>query len=283
MEAHQETAIPAIDSPNFKLAQTSDKESTDRILGINIQGVQRAYPIRILNWHEIINDSIGGQPIMITYCPLCGSGIAFKSEQSGFGVSGLLFNSDVLLYDRKTESLWSQIGMRAIAGERKGEELSSIPLIHTTLSQWLKMFPQSEILSTETGYKRDYSRSPYAGYENTPHTYFDVSNKAPSTFHPKSLVLGIRSGAKFKAYPYERLDKLNQNTIHDRINGKNVVINWDSQAEKRACKHLSIARLCPRNTNVLVCMVCLSPRYIIIRTKTIIDTFLTRVLFKPIY
>ena len=224
-------AIPAIDSPNFRLAQPSDKNNQGRILGVDIYGVQRAYPISILNWHEIVNDTLNGHPVMITYCPLCGSGIAFESESAGFGVSGLLFNSDVLLYDRKTESLWSQIGMRAISGERKGEHLKSIALVHTTLSQWLKMFPTSEILSSNTGFKRDYSRSPYAGYEKSPHTYFDVSNKAPDIFHPKSLVLGVRVGNQFKAYPYERLSKLGQKHIRDQINGKYITINWDAQAQ----------------------------------------------------
>ncbi len=224
-------AIPSIDKPKFRTPTEAELSSSARVLAINYRGIQRAYPINILNWHEIVNDNINDQPFMVTYCPLCGSGIAFESEESGFGVSGLLYNSDVLLYDRATSSLWSQIGMRAISGKRKGETLKPIAVTHTTLSSWLKKFPDSDILSTETGFKRDYSTSPYAGYEKTPHLFFKVNKKAPDIFHPKSLVLGVRVDGGQKAYPYEVLAKNNQREIHDSINGKKVLIEWDAEAK----------------------------------------------------
>ena len=110
--------IPAIDEPLFVDSSRAGLSDTDRVLGLSFGAVARAYPVRILNWHEIVNDRIADQPVAVTYCPLCGSGMAFDARVGGqitrFGVSGLLYNSDVLLYDRRTGSLWSQIMARAV-------------------------------------------------------------------------------------------------------------------------------------------------------------------------
>ncbi|MFK8017933.1 MAG: DUF3179 domain-containing protein [Gammaproteobacteria bacterium] len=227
-------AIPAIDKPAYLAPDEEARRSRERVLALDFGGVRRAYPIRILNWHEIVNDSAGGHHYMVTYCPLCGSGMAFESEPEGFGVSGLLYNSDVLLYDRRTLSLWSQIGMRAISGERKGEVLIPIRLTHTTLAGWLEDQPDSEILSTETGFKRNYEQSPYAGYEKTPNLFFKVKHKAPDFLHPKSLVLGVQIGDVKKAYPYATLDAGGARQFTEQINGKRVVIHWDSDAKSAA-------------------------------------------------
>jgi len=126
--------IPAIDRPEF--INASDAyflKADDRILGIKIDGIAKAYPISILNWHEIVNDSTGGAAYTITYCPLCGTGVAFNRDVNkrtlSFGVSGLLYNSDVLLYDRESESLWSQILGKAVTGNYKGTNLSMLARI----------------------------------------------------------------------------------------------------------------------------------------------------------
>lgn len=124
--------IPALDEPEFVDAGDARfLEPDDRILGISLGGSARAYPVRILNYHEIVNDRIGTEPVVITYCPLCGSGMAFASEVDGrlltFGVSGLLYNSDVLLFDRQTESLWSQLRKQAVTGPLKGLNLEMLP------------------------------------------------------------------------------------------------------------------------------------------------------------
>jgi hypothetical protein len=138
--------IPSIDEPKFVAAGDADfLRGSDDVLGIVRNGVARAYPIRIMNWHEIVNDDIGGERIALTYCPLCGTGVAFASKSGGrplsFGVSGLRYNSDMLLYDRETESLWSQIKKQAIAGPLAGRKLDALPLIHTTWSAWLRDHP----------------------------------------------------------------------------------------------------------------------------------------------
>ena len=133
--------IPSIDRPNFISVDKADYlKDEDRVLGIDYQGETRAYPIRILNWHEIVNDKIGEHSVAVTYCPLCGSGIVYKADINGkpsqFGVSGLLYNSDVLLYDRQTETLWSQILSKAVSGELVNKKLDIIQSSHTSWKAW---------------------------------------------------------------------------------------------------------------------------------------------------
>lgn len=229
--------IPAIDHPKFIKASTArNLQANDRILGIQLNGISKAYPIGILNWHEIVNDEINGTPFAITYCPLCGTGVAFSSQIDGenldFGVSGLLYNSDVLLYDRQSESLWSQILSQAISGDYQGRKLKRLPLTHTSWSAWIKTHPDSLVLSEQTGYSRDYRRNPYSGYEQSRNLYFQVSNKAPSIYHPKERVLGLQVGDKYKAYPFSEIDKVNKALIRDEFAGSQFQIHWDKQNQQ---------------------------------------------------
>lgn len=222
--------IPSIDRPRFLAPRDADfLRGDDDVLGIVLGGVARAYPIRIMNWHEIVNDDLGGERVAITYCPLCGTGVAFAAESRGrplsFGVSGLLYNSDMLLYDRETESLWSQIKKQAIAGPLKGRRLDALPLTHTTWSAWLKEHPDTQVLSTDTGYRRDYSRTPYGGYETERGLYFPVANKS-RRYHPKERVLGVQIGGQYKAYPFAELSRTD-GAIEDRVGGQPVTIRFD--------------------------------------------------------
>ena len=143
--------IPAIDQRHFiDVSQADFLNDTDRVLGINLHAEQKAYPIRILNYHEIVNDRFGDTAVLVSYCPLCGTGMAFLAERNSenfeFGVSGLLYNSDVLLYDRQTESLWLQIRKQAIAGPLKGQQLQQIPLEHTRWSDWRARYPHTLLM-----------------------------------------------------------------------------------------------------------------------------------------
>jgi hypothetical protein len=188
--------IPALMNPAFITAEMATYlKEDDRVLAVEIGGVAKAYPIRILDWHEIVNDSIGNQRLAVTYCPLCGAGVVFASNVGEsalvFGVSGLLYNSDVLLYDRNTESLWSQLMGQAISGRLKGVKLPQIPVFHTTWGEWRARFPKTEVLSIGTGYQRDYHKNAYAGYEKSRRLYFSVTNKAPKDYHPKEQVMGV--------------------------------------------------------------------------------------------
>ncbi len=230
--------IPSIDQPRFLAAGKADYlRGADDVLGIVRKGVARAYPVRILNWHEIVNDDIAGARIAITYCPLCGTGVAFAAESGGrqldVGVSGLLYNSDMLLYDRQTESLWSQIKRQAIAGPLAGRKLTALPLTHTSWSAWRREHPQTQVLSTDTGYRRDYARQPYGGYETERGLYFPVANKS-RRYHPKERVLGVEIAGRYKAYPFAELSKTS-GEIQDRIGGRPVTIRFDwANASARA-------------------------------------------------
>lgn len=224
--------IPAIDRPRFVAPATAGLAATDRVLGFARERIARAYPIRILNWHEVVNDRIGPDPVAITYCPLCGTGMAFAARVVGrettFGVSGLLYNSDVLLYDRDTESLWSQIMARAVTGARKGTQLAELPLSHTTFGDWLARHPRSEVLSTETGYARDYDRDPYAAYGGVPRLMFDVQHR-DERLPVKAWVLGLRRNGEAKAYPLATLDRRlgARGRLPDTLGGEAVEIRYD--------------------------------------------------------
>lgn len=228
----QRDGIPAIDKPIF----ISGKQATflkpdDRILGLINNKQSKAYPIAILNYHEIVNDKVGGDEIAVTYCPLCGSGIAYRSEVEGrnliFGVSGLLYNSALLLYDRQTESLWSQILGKAISGPMKGTKLETVQLTYTTWRDWLQRYPDTLALSIRTGFQRDYSKEPYAGYEQSGKLWFPVNFRAMG-YHPKERIIGIEINGKFKAYPFAELSKTS-GEIKDSVNGKKLLIRFDSQ------------------------------------------------------
>jgi hypothetical protein len=224
--------IPAIDSPKFLNAnQDTFTQPKDRILGIIINNQARAYPIKILNWHEIVNDRIGDQFFVITYCPLCGSGVAFSSLINNkpliFGVSGLLYNSDVLLYDRHTDSLWSQIMKKGVSGSFAGVKLKQLPLSHTTWEAWKRQYPSTQVLSTKTGFSRNYENNPYTGYEKSRQLYFNVSQKSPNLYHPKEQVLGVEIGNTFKAYPFFELNQSKLSIINDEIENQQITIHWD--------------------------------------------------------
>lgn len=201
--------IPALSRPAFITADDpAAPQPDDRVLGLALNGDVRAYPVAILNWHELVNDQVGGQPVVISYCPLCGTGMAFSAQAAGralsFGVSGLLYNSDVLMYDHQSGSLWSQILATAISGALHGTRLRPLMLEHTRWQDWLQRHPDSRVMSPETGFQRDYQRNPYLGYGDRPGLYFPVSNR-DQRYPDKSWVLGIEVGGKFRGYPFSEL------------------------------------------------------------------------------
>jgi hypothetical protein len=225
--------IPALsDPPLITPGEAGYLEPGDRVIGIELNGEARAYPVAILNWHEIVNDEIGGRRFAITYCPLCGTAVAFDAtvdgEATDFGVSGLLYNSDVLLYDRASESLWSQILGKAIAGPGVGQALTAMPVSHTTWRDWLQTHPATRVLSDDTGYARDYGRDPYAGYQASRALYFSVNHQAPDDYHPKEIVLGLAVDGVYKAYPFSELERLDEPRLEDTVNGRRLVLEWDA-------------------------------------------------------
>ena len=226
--------IPAIDEPRFDPAADADwLNDGDRVMGVNLFGIKKAYPLRILNWHEIVNDRFDKQPVVVSYCPLCGSGLVMSARSGGrdlnFGVSGLLYNSDMLLYDRETESLWSQMLKLAISGDMKGTTLKLLNSQNTTWKDWRNTHPDTLVLSKETGYSRNYSRNPYAGYKKQRGLYFPVSGVDPR-YHPKQATLGVELNGKFKAYPYVELDRAG-GRVTEEFAGHNLVVRYDRASQ----------------------------------------------------
>ena len=181
----------------------------------------------------------GTEPVLVTWCPLCGSGMAFKSTMSDkvleFGVSGLLYNSDVLLYDRQSESLWSQISTKAIDGPYKGKKLKQVPMEHTSRDNWSHRNPETLVLSRNNGFNRNYDRQAYADYEKQDRLYFPVRD-TDDRYSLKEWVLGITIGGQEKAYAFSELDKkskqasLNEDgelRFTDRIGTKTITILFD--------------------------------------------------------
>jgi uncharacterized protein DUF3179 len=223
--------IPALTNPDFLSAnKVNYLQNKDAVIGVSVNGEHRAYPLKIMNYHEIVNDEVGGEAIVISYCPLCGSALVFSAmfdkQKLEFGVSGLLYNSDVLMYDKQTNSLWSQLMMQAITGQMQGEKLSFITAEQTTWGSWQAQHPTTRVLSDKTGYTRDYKRNPYAGYSTTPTLYFPVTQYS-EVLPAKERVLGVEVDGKFKAYPYSALAKTGK-TFIDRFNGVDYTINFDA-------------------------------------------------------
>lgn len=225
--------IPAIDKPRFVSAVQSGLAAGDRVLGVALGSIARAYPVRILNWHEVVNDDFAGRAVAITYCPLCGTGMAFDARAEGsppmrFGVSGLLYNSDVLLFDRATDSLWSQLKQQAVSGPRVGTVLRTVPLTHTSWADWRSRHPATTVLSTDTGFVRDYGRDPYAGYDKVQQLMFDVSAR-DDRLPLKEWVLGVRVGDTYKAYPFGVLAQRTQGRgeLLDKVGGRQLRIRYD--------------------------------------------------------
>ena len=235
--------IPSLDQPRFvPLDEANFMHPKDRVLGVVIDREARAYPIKILNHHELVNDRIGNQNFVVSYCPLCGTGMVFatnsgKNTTLVFGVSGLLYNSDVLLYDRNTESLWSQMMSVAISGPYKGTKLPLLPSLHTSFEDWKTKYPDSTILSTQTGYRRNYEENPYEEYERTRKLWFRVSHKAPRTYHPKEQVLGVEIDGATKAYPFIELSKGGRTTYIDWVAQQKVIIHWDEESRSASIEN----------------------------------------------
>ena len=164
--------IPAIDAPAFQPLTDLAQRPADRepIISVELGGVARAYPVAILMWHEIVNDTLAGTPIAVTYCPLCNSGIVFDRRVAGeattFGTTGKLRNSDLVMYDRATESWWQQFEGRAIIGARMGDELARIPSRFESFAEFAARHPAGEVLIPPVRLSRSYGVNPYEGYDS---------------------------------------------------------------------------------------------------------------------
>lgn len=230
--------IPSIDSPSFTSAKDAAfLNDSDIGLGLTIAWESRFYPYRILVWHEIVNDTIQGKPILVTYCPLCATGIVFDRVVDGvaqeFGVSGKLWQSNLLMYNRagneEKESLWSQILGEAVLGVHTGTRLSIIRSDIVRWSDWKEEHPNTKVLSQDTGSVRNYGRNPYGDYYTNESVSFGASF-SDTRLHPKALVHGIEIDGSYKAYHDEVL-KSSSGLVEDTFAGKNIVITITDSGE----------------------------------------------------
>ncbi len=223
--------IPGLDAPRFESAADAKWSDGERVLGITVGGESRAYPVAILDWHELVNDTLGGQPILVSYCPLCRTGMVFDRRVGGkvrrFGVSGLLFRSDVLMFDRESESLWSQIKAEAVTGPLRGKRLTLLRSSMDDWGSWRRAHPESTILSRSTGHARNYDRSPYAGYATSRELHFPAPHDR--RYHPKTLTLGIRiANHGARAYPAPEVENAGGSVAED-FAGRRIVVSYDAR------------------------------------------------------
>lgn len=231
--------IPSIDNPKFvSSAEANEFIPEDGIgLGLFYKGEARFYPYSILVWHELVNDVVAGDALLISYCPLCLTGIVFDRTLDGrvveFGVSGRLWRSNLLMYNRTVnpddESLWSQVLGEAVVGNFTGRKLSIILSDAVRYSDWKKEHPDTIVLSRDTGASRSYGRDPYGDYYTNSTVSFGASFN-DDRLHPKDFVLGIEIDGKFKAYHIEALP---EGTITDTFAGNFITVEKSGIGEVR--------------------------------------------------
>ena len=225
--------IPALDKPLFYEGDERGKniKPGDQILGVSYNGIAKAYPINILDYHEIVNDTFGDTPLTVTFCPLCGTGMVFYAEVDdkllNFGVSGLIYNSDMLLYDRNTQSLWSQIMKKAVTGPLAGSELTQVPAQYTSWKTWLQQHPETLLLSDDTGHARNYKESPYYDYKRLPFVSFSTLHQ-DTRMPAKTWVVGITLGDDAIALPFTALDKLDK-PLAISLDDSPLELQWDKE------------------------------------------------------
>ncbi len=205
--------IPPIDHPKFVEVAAADRflDARDPVIAVEVRGAARAYPVRILVWHEIVNDRLGGTPIAVTYCPLCNSALVFDRTVGGrelrFGTTGKLRNSDLVMWDRQTESWWQQFNGTALVGRLKGTRLRGLDSQVLSWRDFRTRYPSGSVLSRETGFDRDYGRSPYPGYETPRERPFLYDGRLDSRLPPKERVVLVESGANSLVVPFSRLER----------------------------------------------------------------------------
>jgi len=220
--------IPAIDHPKFVSVNEADSwlKPVEPAIFFQIGDDARAYPIQIFMWHEIVNDTVGGRPVAVTYCPLCNSGLVFDRLVDGrtldFGTSGKLYQSDLLMYDRQTHSLWAQMEGRAVVGELAGTRLARSPANTISYEDFKAIYPAGRVLSRETGHARSYGTNPYQAYDRLDSTPFLFRGQPDRRRPPKERVVGLIVGGSSRAYPWSTL--ATQRVIHDALAGEHLVL-----------------------------------------------------------
>ncbi len=228
--------IPSLDSATMIEAVDADYLlAQDLVFGVEINGDIRAYPLRVMGWHEMLNDVIGGVPVALAYCTLCGSGILFDTHPEGvgeplvFGSSGLLYRSNKLMFDRSTNSLWNQFTGEPVVGPmvERAISLKVRPITITSWQSWRERHPTTKVLSLDTGYVRNYdSGVVYQEYFASPDLMFPAVVSDESRLNRKDYVFGVRNFAVSKAWPLDVFDE--SSVINDRVGSQRLVLLGDT-------------------------------------------------------
>lgn len=222
--------IPAIDRPRFApVGEIDFLEAKEPVVALEVDGTARGYPIQILMWHEIVNDEIAGVPVAVTFCPLCNTAIAFDRRLDGrtldFGTTGNLRNSDLVMYDRQTQSWWQQFGGDALVGELTGKKLERVPARIVSWEQFRREHPRGTVLTRDTGFDRPYGQNPYAGYDDVDSgPFFPTANADDDRLPPKERVVFVESGGESVAVPYSALAE--KGTIRVELDGRELEVRW---------------------------------------------------------
>jgi hypothetical protein len=231
--------IPPLDDPPQELGAAQFVKAEDAVhvqddhlvVGMHINGDARAYPVRILNYHEIVNHTVGGTKVSVTYCPLTASGINIAGDGIVFGNTGGLYNNNMVMYDRETESFWGQMRLGSILGPRAGERLRHLPVYQGRWKAWRELYPETLVLSTNTGYVRNYTGDYYieSGYTASDGYWFWQAATYDTRFHPKEMTLGILGERRSRAYVLSHLQE--NPVVNDRFEGTDLVVVYDEEAK----------------------------------------------------
>ena len=220
--------IPSIDTPQF-VGQAAAAEwlaDNEPVITLEIDGDARAYPLQVVTWHEIVNDTVGDVPIVVTFCPLCNSALVFDRRFDGqvfeFGVSGLLRNSDLIMYDRTTETLWQQFTGEGVAGDLAGEQLTFLPSALVSFADFREAHPEGVILSRETGFNRAYGRNPYEGYDSIGSNPFLFQGPTDGRLEAVERVVTVSLADADVAYRLTILSEVG--VINDSQSGQDLVV-----------------------------------------------------------
>jgi hypothetical protein len=235
--------IPSIDDPRFLRAdEVGFLADTEPVLALEVGGEARAYPVQVMIWHEIVNDTVGGVPVAVTYCPLCNSAVAYDRRLGDrvleLGTSGMLYNSALVMYDRQTESLWGHFTGDAIIGHLAGERLDVFPMSTVSWADWRDAHPDGLVLSRETGFERDYGRNPYPGYDEVDSSPFLFDGEVDGRLAAMERVVGIARDGRAVAV---RLDELaDRGVMEVDLAGSRVVV-WVRPGTVSALDATSVA------------------------------------------
>jgi hypothetical protein len=224
--------IPPLDHPRFESPEQADRWLNPRepVIYLEIAGDAAAYAIEILTWHEIVNDEVGGVPVTVTFCPLCNTAIAFDRRLDGvvldFGTTGNLRDSDLVMWDRQTESWWQQATGEALVGELTGKRLTMVPASLISWEDFRQQRPNGRVLSRNTGYQRDYGRNPYVGYDAIGQSPFLFRGPADGRLRPMERVVTVSLGGESVAYPFPALKE--RWLIADIVGSAPIVVFYDA-------------------------------------------------------